>query len=167
MKSARRGKSLRGRFVAALLLAVVAVLSLAAAASAHQVFPYELKKTITGSTSTSGPISAAVQRVAVNQANGNVYVLDQHGGHADISQFNSNGEPQSWSGLGATNAIELPGPYPGTKTTFSSTTPGMASGSSSSDRRRSGTAGSPRSTPTGPCACRASPHSGATPAAWG
>src|SRR3954468_11052112 len=104
----------RGRaFVAALLLTVVAVLALAATASAHLVYPYEFKKSFTGSTSTGGPISSLVQRVALNQANGNVYVLDQHSGHADISQFNSNGEPQSWTGLGATNTIELAGPISG------------------------------------------------------
>ena len=75
--------------------------------------PTNSTKSFTGSASTGGPISSLVQRVALNQENGNVYVLDQHSGHADISQFNSNGEPQSWSGLGATNTIELAGPISG------------------------------------------------------
>src|SRR4051794_36764131 len=72
----------RGRaIVAALLLAVVAVCALAGTASARLVYPYELKKSFTGSGSTGGAMSPLIQRVALNQANGNVYILDQHSGH--------------------------------------------------------------------------------------
>src|SRR5690348_10068616 len=87
-----RGDSVKGKkraraFIAALLLSAVAALALAGVASAHLVYPYEFEKSFKGTDSTAGAMTTAVHGLTINQANGNVYVLDEHNGHSDISQF--------------------------------------------------------------------------------
>jgi hypothetical protein len=98
-----------GVFLAALMLAAVAVLALAGLASAKDLYLYEFEKSFNGADSNAGPMTTHLSRVSVNNQNGNVYVLDEHNGKGDITQFNENGEAEFWSALGGTNTIELDG----------------------------------------------------------
>jgi len=107
-----RGKAVKAKkrgsaFVAALLLAVLAALALAGLASAKDLYLYEFEKSFNGSDSNIGAMTSSLLRVAVNDENGHLYVLDQHNGKADITQFNENGEAADWSALGGTNTLEL------------------------------------------------------------
>src|SRR6478752_9340984 len=107
-----RGKAVTAKkrgsaFVAALVLAVVGVLASAALASAKDLYLYEFEKSFNGSDSNPGAMTSHLLRVAVNNQNGNLYVLDEHNGKGDVTQFNENGEAVFWSALGGTNSIEL------------------------------------------------------------
>ena len=107
-----RGKAVKAKkrgsaFVVTLLLAAIAALALAGLASAKDLYLYEFEKSFNGSDSNSGAMTSTLLRVAVNNENGNVYVLDEHNGKGDITQFNENGQAAFWSGLGGTNTIEL------------------------------------------------------------
>src|SRR3954447_24320296 len=94
-------------FIATLLTAVLAALALAGLASAKDLYLYEHEKSFNGADSDVGAMSNKVLKVAVNNANGNLYVLDQHNGKADITQFDENGNAALWSALAGTNSIEL------------------------------------------------------------
>ena len=107
-----RGKAVKAKkrgsaFAAALLLAALATLVLAGLASAKDLYLYEFEKSFNGSDSNVGAMTSTLLRVAVNNENGHVYVLDEHNGKGDVTQFNENGQAAFWSALGGTNAIEL------------------------------------------------------------
>jgi DNA-binding beta-propeller fold protein YncE len=107
-----RGKAVKAKkrgsaFIAALLLVVLAALTLAGLASAKDLYLYEWEKSFNGGGSNVGAMSSNLSKVAVSNENGHVYVLDQHNGKGDITQFDENGNPAFWSALGGTNAIEL------------------------------------------------------------
>ena len=107
-----RGKAVKAKkrgsaFAAALLLAALATLAFAGLASAKDLYLYEFEKSFNGSDSNVGAMTSTLLRVAVNNENGHVYVLDEHNGKGDVTQFNENGQAAFWSALGGTNAIEL------------------------------------------------------------
>jgi hypothetical protein len=107
-----RGKAVTARkrrsaFVAALFLALVGILASAAVSPAKDLYKYEFEKSFNGADSNPGPMTSHILRVSVNNQNGNVYVLDEHNGKGDITQYNENGEAEFWSALGGTNSIEL------------------------------------------------------------
>src|SRR5690349_11963942 len=83
-----------GVFVSALMVALVAVLALAGLASAKELYLYEFEKSFNGADSNAGPMTPHLLRVSVNNQNGNLYVLDEHNGKGDITQFNENGEAE-------------------------------------------------------------------------
>jgi Tol biopolymer transport system component len=107
-----RGEAVTARkrgsaFVAALFLAVLGVLACASISSAKDLYLYEFEKSFNGADSNPGPMTSHLQRVSVNNETGNVYVLDEHNGKGDITQYNQNGEAEFWSALGGTNSIEF------------------------------------------------------------
>src|SRR5262245_50291687 len=95
------------KITTALLTAAVAALTLAGTASAKQIQQYKFEGFFDGTGSTAGVFTGNLSRVALNDSNGRVYVMDAHGGIADISQFNAAGVAQNWSGLGGVSTLSL------------------------------------------------------------
>ena len=92
---------------AALAAAAVGMLALAGSASAKQISPYQYEKSFNGTGSTVGAMTTKVTGIAIDQSNGNLYVLDQHGSEASVTKFNAAGEAQVFSGLGGLSSISI------------------------------------------------------------
>jgi hypothetical protein len=90
---------------AALSVSIVGLLAGAPGASAHQLEIYKFQKFFTGADATGGAFSGAINGVAINNANGRVYVLDSNAGSLRLSQFNANGEAQLFTGLEGVSAF--------------------------------------------------------------
>jgi hypothetical protein len=104
---ALKGSRTRARALFAALAAItVAALSFAGPASATQVTPYHFSGFFTGSDSTAGAFTEGLSKIEINQANGDVYVLDE--GSSTISLFNSSGTAKVFPGLNGVSSLSVP-----------------------------------------------------------
>ena len=71
-----QGRSVRSKLLATLAAGVVALLSLAGTASAHQLFQYEFEQSFKGADTTGGAFTPGIRGVAINQAAHRIYVLE-------------------------------------------------------------------------------------------
>lgn len=120
-ENASSGCRKRVRALAAVLLAAVGMLALAGTASAHLVYPYKFQGYFDGHDSTAGAFTTSLSKVAINQGNGNLYVLDlrlksgsTYQRELWISQFNSSGVAQNFSGLSGVSSFDAGEEFGGT-----------------------------------------------------
>ncbi len=92
--------------------AALVLLAIAGSASAHQIRPYEFLKSFDGHDSTGGAFTNGLTKVAINQSNGRVYVLDSHlvgccTGENWVSQFNTAGQAQAFTALAGVSSFSV------------------------------------------------------------
>src|SRR6478672_287097 len=87
------------RLLAVCALAAIGVLAGVSSASAHQFYPYEYGSYFDGHDSTGGTFTQYMNSMTIDQDNGRVFVMYQHGtnGEAEISQFDAEGHAVPFS----------------------------------------------------------------------
>ena len=100
-----------GAVAAALTAAALGVGVLASGASAHQLRPYQYQGHFDGHDATGGAFTSNLRSLTIDQSNGRIYALDQHGSEGEVSQFDSEGHAVLFPALNGSSTLHLGGGY--------------------------------------------------------